>query len=64
MARRKNELPSVELRISTTPQIIELLRQLVSKGIFGKNAAEAAERLLAERLRLLIENGTLRLKKT
>ena len=60
MARPPNDLQSVELRISTTPQVVALLKQLVICGLFGKNAAEAADRLLSEKLRGLVADGTLK----
>jgi hypothetical protein len=60
MARPPNELPSRELRISTTPQVIDLLKQLVAQGLSGKNTAEAADRLLSEKLRQLIAEGSLK----
>ena len=60
MARPPNELPSRELRISTTPQVIELLKQLVNQGLSGKNPSEAADRLLSEKLRELLTVGTLK----
>lgn len=57
MARQPNELPTQELRVSTTPQVITLLRSLVATGFYGKNPAEAAERILAEKLRQLKAEG-------
>jgi hypothetical protein len=63
MARQRNDLPTQELRVSTTPQVVELLRSLVSTGLFGKNPAEATERILAEKLRELIAEGAVKTKK-
>ena len=53
MSRTPNALPSVTLRISITPQIETRLDRLIETGFFGKNRAEAAERLISERLREL-----------
>lgn len=63
MARQRNDLPTQELRVSTTPQVIELLRSLVTTGLYGKNPAEATERILAEKLRELIAEGAVKPKK-
>jgi len=57
VARQRNDLPTQELRVSTTPQVIALLRSLVATGLYGKNPAEAAERILAEKLRQLRAEG-------
>lgn len=50
MARKKNTTESPKVTISTTPQNIEMLDWLVSRGTFGKTRAEVVERLLSERL--------------
>ena len=47
MPRKRNEVPTVTITLSTTPQVQESLGRLVSTGYYGKNAAEAAERLVA-----------------
>lgn len=47
MAKVKNDLESVTITITTTPQVKQGLQALVQTGFFGKNPAEAAERLLA-----------------
>jgi hypothetical protein len=57
MSRQKNDLPTVPLRISTTQHVRTLLEKLVSTGLFGKNAPEAADRLLSEKLRELSSKG-------
>jgi len=59
MSRQKNDLSTVPLRISTTQQVRNLLEKLVSTGLFGKNAPEAADRLLSEKLRELSSKGVL-----
>ena len=59
MPRSPNHLPTVTITVSTTPQIQNYLVRLVSTGLFGKNAAEAAERLIARSVELLTRDGTL-----
>jgi hypothetical protein len=59
MARLPNELQTRQLRVSTTPQVVKLLEALVETGLYGKNPAEAAERVLAEKLREQITTGQL-----
>jgi Arc/MetJ-type ribon-helix-helix transcriptional regulator len=59
VARQKNRLPSEEITISTNPQIVSYLRELVDSGFFGHNEAEAAERLIAKTLERLVEEGKL-----
>jgi hypothetical protein len=51
MARKPNKVPSVTLRISTTPVVRDMLKRLVTTGLFGKTPSEAADRLIAEKLR-------------
>ncbi len=58
MARKRNRLKTVLLTISTTPRIEEYLSQLVATGLYGKNPAEAAERLVARSLERLLQDGT------
>ena len=62
MPRQKNDLQSVELRMSTTLVVREYLEQLVATGLWGKNVTEAAERMLTTSLVRMIENGELRKK--
>lgn len=54
MARPKNTLDTVQITISTTPQVKELLEELSAMGFYGKNAADTAHALLKERLRDLM----------
>jgi hypothetical protein len=60
MGRKENSLDSVELRISTNPVLKAQLEQLVSTGRYGKNSTEAAERLIAEALGRLADEGKLK----
>jgi len=48
MARKPNPIKSVQITVSTTPLLHSYLSALVDTGLYGKNAAEAAERLLAK----------------
>ena len=47
MPKQRNDIDSVTITISTTPQVRRALQRLVRTGFHGKNPAEAAERLLA-----------------
>lgn len=51
MPRQKNPIATVPLTLSTTEKVLDDLRRLVETGYFGKTDAEAAERVLGERLR-------------
>jgi hypothetical protein len=59
MARSKNKADTVTITLSTTPQIRDWLEALVADGFYGKNVAEAAERLIAEKIRELRGEKTL-----
>jgi hypothetical protein len=59
MPRLRNSVRSVQITISTTPQTRAYLDQLVGSGIYGKNPAEAAERLIASNLERLLREGVL-----
>lgn len=47
MPRTPNTVRTVTITISTTPPVYAHLERLVASGLFGKNPAEAAERLIA-----------------
>jgi hypothetical protein len=51
MGRNKNPVDTVELHLSTTPQVKELLERLATTGRFGKNGSEVGEELLRAKLR-------------
>jgi hypothetical protein len=57
--RKRNQLGTVSLTISTTQPVVAYLEALVESGLYGKNPAEAAERLIATALEELIRSGTL-----
>jgi hypothetical protein len=50
MSRKQNKVQTRKLTISTTPKIMDDLERLADGGYYGKNSAEAAERLLAQAL--------------
>ncbi len=57
MPRPKNTTETVQITISTTPQVKELLEELSRTGFFGKNAADTAHSLLKEKIRELQKDG-------
>lgn len=59
MAKPPNSIGTVKITISTTQPVQEHLEKLVLTGFYGKNPAEAAERLLANSIRDLVKDGTL-----
>jgi hypothetical protein len=59
MARKPNNVATVMITISTTERVQRHLEDLVSGGLFGKNPAEAAERLVARGIENLLREGTL-----
>jgi hypothetical protein len=59
MSRKKNSVGTVPLTISTTPQINAYLERLVAKGFYGKNPADAAERVVSRTLEAMVKQGDL-----
>lgn len=57
MARPKNTTETVQITLSTTSQVKELLEELSKTGFYGKNAAETAHVLLKEKIRDLQSIG-------
>jgi hypothetical protein len=57
MARPRNSTETVTITISTTPIVRALLETLLEDGTYGKNVAEACDRLLGEKLRELRKGG-------
>jgi len=49
--RTRNTVPTAELKLSTTDQVVAYLEKLARTGMFGKNPSEVAEQLLREKLR-------------
>ncbi len=60
MARRPNNVETKVVTLSTTPHVKAYLAALVSTGLYGKNPADAAERLLARGIESLIREGILK----
>jgi Arc/MetJ-type ribon-helix-helix transcriptional regulator len=59
MAKPKNLIPTATITVSTTEQVEKYLEVLVHTGEFGKNTAEAAERVLVLGLQNLMGAGRL-----
>lgn len=57
MAREKNKVETIQITLSVTEPIRDMLESLSSSGFFGKNAADTAALLLRERLRDIFQNG-------
>ncbi|NNE92631.1 MAG: hypothetical protein HKN23_13370 [Verrucomicrobiales bacterium] len=57
MARPKNTLKTVQITVSTTEQVKDVLDVLTNTGMYGKNVAETAQRLLLEKIRDLAKDG-------
>jgi hypothetical protein len=58
--RPRNHVRTETLTISTTPHVVCELESLVETGHFGKNVAEAAERIIAGYLHEAVRQGVLR----
>lgn len=59
MPRTPNSVKTVTITVSTTPPVYAYLESLVASGLFGKNPAEAAERLIAKGIEVYLGQGTL-----
>tara|TARA_B100000925_G_scaffold9162_4_gene6608 strand:+ start:27854 stop:28057 length:204 start_codon:yes stop_codon:yes gene_type:complete len=57
MPRPKNTTETVQITLSTTKQVKELLENLSKTGFYGKNAADTAHVLLKEKIRDLQKDG-------
>lgn len=60
MAHPPNQLETVQLRISTTRAVVSYLKELVSTGLYGRHHTDAAERLIAQGIERLVQQGTLK----
>lgn len=58
MARPRNPIETVQITLSTTPLIKIYLEALVGHGIYGKTAADAAERLISAKIAELKEGDS------
>jgi len=59
MAKAPNTIETVTITLSTTRPVQMLLERLVLTGFYGKNPAEAAERLVARSIEALTKEGAL-----
>lgn len=48
--RQGNLFPTEHLKLSTTPQVMNALEELVSRGLYGKTNTEVAEGLIRAKL--------------
>ncbi|MBU6302005.1 MAG: hypothetical protein KGS60_10655 [Verrucomicrobia bacterium] len=51
MARAKNTVETVQITISTTERVKQLLEVLTEEGLYGRNVAETASLLISEKMR-------------
>ena len=58
MARQRNAITSVQLTVSVSERVRDVLEQMTQTGMFGKNAAETANMLLIDAIRKYIERGS------
>ena len=58
--RKPNSIGTVTIKVSTNPIIENYLEQLARTGLYGKNPAEAAERLIAEGVGRLLDDSLLK----
>ena len=59
MAKLSNPIPTEQFTISTTPQVGAYLDQLLETGFYGKNRADAAEKLITSTLKQMLRDGEL-----
>lgn len=59
MGRPQNDLRTVPTTIATTEMQRFYLAELVKSGLYGKNPADAAERVISAELHRLIKDGTI-----
>ncbi len=59
MGRKKNPLGTVQERFSGNRIIRAYLEDLVTTGLYGRSAGEAAERLVSQGIQRAIEQGTI-----
>lgn len=59
MPKPANSLPTSRITLSITPQMKAYLETLLQTGLYGKNPAEAAESIIREELRRLVDEGRL-----
>ncbi len=57
--RSGNSLETTKLTLSTNPVVVKYLEALVQTGLYGKNPSEAAEQLIRQELKRLIDSKEL-----
>jgi hypothetical protein len=60
MPKSANTIDTVQITISTTRTVQGHLERLVFTGLYGKNPADAAERVLARSIENMLKDGTIR----
>lgn len=60
VARPPNTIDTEAIKISTTPQVQDYLRQLLQTGLYGKTVSEAAHLVLTRSLDDMVAAGRLR----
>jgi hypothetical protein len=63
MARPKNKVATEQITISTNTVLCADLDKVVQTGYYGNTRPEAAERLITEAIRQLIQEGSILKKK-
>lgn len=61
MAKTPNETESKPLRLTLSKQSVRLLEQLATKGIYGRNAADVAARMVDRALEAYVDQPKLKL---
>jgi hypothetical protein len=59
MPRLPNKVQTVTITVSTTQAVRQYLEALAATGLYGKNPAEAAERLISDEIKDLLAKGEL-----
>ncbi len=59
MPRESNPVKTKQVTVSTTEQIHAFLQELTLEGLYGRNVAETASVLIAEKIRDLRSSGEL-----
>jgi hypothetical protein len=59
MPKPANTIETVQITISTTRTVQSHLEQLVLTGLYGKNPADAAERVLTRSIETMLKDGTI-----
>ena len=57
MAKSKNVAPTKQITISTGEAIVEMLKSLAERQLYGSNAAAVAEQLMRLKLFELVDKG-------